>query len=121
MDEVGVLLIYSAMYGWPILVGLMSLTLARADKTRAGLISFLIAIVCLAVAMFLSAVIANGLEFWVLPVANSQACLTGEATCPIWLLDIAEIIEDWYFFALEVLAVSCSILFTVRQPRKFNQ
>ncbi len=121
MDEVGVFLIYSAMYGWPVLIGLMSLTFARADKMRAGLICFLIAIVCLAVATFLSAAIAIGLEVWVSPIANSQACLTGETTCPNWLLEIAEVIDDWYFFSLEVLAAACSIWFTVRQHRAFNQ
>ena len=121
MEEVAVFLIYGAMYGWPILVGLVAFTLARANKTRVGIASFLIAIACLAVAILLSAAIAMGLEFWVVPAANSQACLTGEGSCPNWLLGTAEVIDDWYFLSLEVLAFVCSILFTVRQHRAFNQ
>ena len=121
MEVIGVFLIYGAMYGWPILIGLMSFTLARTNKARAGVACFLIAIVCLAVATLLSAAIAIGLEFWVVPVANSHACLTGERSCPNGFLKTAEVINDWHFLLLEVLAVVCSILFSIRQHRTFNQ
>nr|BBJ03362.1 hypothetical protein YBY_12100 [Marinobacter nauticus] len=120
-DEVVPILIIGLMYGWPILVGVLCFIRADILKGKAALGGILIGAGCLLAAVVTSLLIVLAIESWVVPVSNSPECIGGLPSCPTWLLQIAEIIDDWHFLVLEVAAIVVAVWLSLRRLRPFNK
>lgn len=120
MDYVVPVLIIGLMYGWPILVGFLCLVIANKSKPKAALVGTLIGAGCLLAAVGLSFFSILAVETWIAPVSNSRECIGGFSDCPTWLLQAGEVILDWQFLALEVVAILVAVWLSLRRLRPFN-
>lgn len=114
-------LIIGLMYGWPVLVGILCFAIAEQSKAKAALMGTGIGAGRLIAAVVISLFIVLAVESWIVPISNSRKCISGAADCPMWLLQIGELVSDWHFVALEGAAILAALWLSLRLLQPFNQ
>jgi len=121
MDYFMPILILGLMYGWPIIVGVLCFSRAEKSKAKAALLGTGIGAGCLSAAVVVSLFIDLAVENWIVPISNSPGCIGGTYECPLWLLQIGEVVIYWQFIALEGAAIMGAVWLSFRQVRPFNK
>ncbi|WP_461437999.1 hypothetical protein [Marinobacter nauticus] len=121
MDYFLPILIIGLMYSWRVLVGILCFAIAEHSKAKAALMGTGIGAGCLIAAVVISLFIVLAVESWIVPISNSRECISGAADCPIWLLQIGELVSDWQFVALEGAAILAAVWLSLRRLQPFNQ
>lgn len=121
MDYFQPVLIVGLMYGWPILVGILCFARVEKSKAKAALLGTGIGAGCLLAAVVASFFIVLAVENWIFPVSSSPACIGRASECPLWLLQIGEVIVDWQFVALEGAAFVGAVSLSLCRLQPFNK